>query len=311
MILFLFQSKFEVYVFYFIVRLFLLLIPFSFISAIDDRYYVQLKTEIEEQFRRTDFPSSAFPVSLEGIDKLNVSASAQFTEESFQEMLKNISKKEVTVIDLRRECHGFVNGYPVAWKLKIPVNHQEYEYNQELSADEIEEKESQFLNDLSSNKEFIGTVNSEPNVKVIAESVLNERQIVEKAGANYLRLPVSDHTWPSDEQVDQFINLVKNLPEGSWLHMHCAGGKGRTTTFLCMLDMIHNSRILGPFEIIKRQESLGGSNLWDSEKVYKDQPAIVIQRGIDRCQFLIRFHQYCLENPEFTTSWSEWVKDKR
>lgn len=42
----------------------------------------------------------------------------------------------------------------------------------------------------------------------------------------------------SPENIDEFIKLYKSLPKDAWLHFHCEAGKGRTTTFLAMYDMM-------------------------------------------------------------------------
>jgi hypothetical protein len=54
----------------------------------------------------------------------------------------------------------------------------------------------------------------------------------------YVRLPVTDHCKPGGDVLLQFIKLCDSLSSGDWLHCHCHGGDGRTTTFLALFDMI-------------------------------------------------------------------------
>lgn len=57
----------------------------------------------------------------------------------------------------------------------------------------------------------------------------------------YHRLPVPDHCAPGDTAVKQLIDLVKQNkidPVKDWVHFHCHGGDGRTTTFLALYDMV-------------------------------------------------------------------------
>lgn len=60
-----------------------------------------------------------------------------------------------------------------------------------------------------------------------------------------MHLPVTDHHHPTPVVVDKMLHVVatENLlhcisTPGTWLHVHCAGGAGRTTTALTMLALL-------------------------------------------------------------------------
>lgn len=55
---------------------------------------------------------------------------------------------------------------------------------------------------------------------------------------NYMRIPVTDHCAPGRDALNQFVNLCVNLNPDDWVHCHCHGGDGRTTTFLALFDMV-------------------------------------------------------------------------
>ena len=57
----------------------------------------------------------------------------------------------------------------------------------------------------------------------------------------YCRFPTTDHVRPRDTEVDAFVAFASTLPTDTWLHFHCRGGDGRTTTFLVMHDTMHNA----------------------------------------------------------------------
>jgi len=61
----------------------------------------------------------------------------------------------------------------------------------------------------------------------------------------YIRIPVTDHCRPSEEALNRFVDLCKSLNDGDWLHCHCHGGDGRTTTFLALFDMVHWAKTKG------------------------------------------------------------------
>lgn len=280
------------------IQLFLLLNFFGILNAQED-FYVHLNNqETLSVFRRMDQPITD-SVSLTGLDKLKFSASEQYTQTSFIQTMMGLSKNHLIVLDLRREHHGFVSGYAVSWCLSNQtIEDGPYAYNIGLSMKEIERGELKRLNSLLAAGSVTGIKSDMKEQTLLVESSYNEREIVEQAGAEYVRIPILDHNEPLNSQVDEIVVLVKNLPADSWLHLHCAGGKGRTTTVSCMIDMMHNSSKLSADEIIRRQQALGGSNLLD----------VAGKAKVKRREFLRLFHQYCLENPNFAKSWSEWVR---
>ena len=87
------------------------------------------KTELPRNFRTSnsnfktvnpkyDLDANYTP-SKKGLDTLNVSGSAQFSVNQFQELVKNLKSQTVNpiyIIDLRQESHGFFNnGEAVSW----------------------------------------------------------------------------------------------------------------------------------------------------------------------------------------------------
>ncbi len=120
---------------------------------------------------------------------------------------------------------------------------------------------------------------------------------------NYLRITVTDHEKPLDDQVDLFVETVRNLSQGTWLHFHCRGGAGRTTTFMAMYDMMKNSKNVSFNDIMKRQNLIGGSDLLSGEDEDGTQ---------DRLDFMNMFYNYCKENQNgFQTSWSQWKENEK
>ncbi|WP_242841893.1 fused DSP-PTPase phosphatase/NAD kinase-like protein [Clostridium beijerinckii] len=135
------------------------------------------------------------------------------------------------------------------------------------------------------------------------ESVQTEEALSKSLGMGYLRITVTDHEKPLDDQVDLFVESVKNLPQDTWLHFHCRGGAGRTTTFMAMYDMMHNAKNVSFEDIMKRQTLIGESDLLKGE----DQ-----DESKDRSNFMNVFYNYCKDNKDgFQTSWSEWIKNNK
>jgi len=58
---------------------------------------------------------------------------------------------------------------------------------------------------------------------------------VAAAGIELLHLPVADFTAPSQRQLDEFVSAAaRSIANGGGVGVHCAGGKGRTGTFLAV-----------------------------------------------------------------------------
>ena len=62
------------------------------------------------------FPKTKDPApSRDGLDALHASGSASFSEESLRKIKDRLPAKKFTVIDLRQESHGYLNGLTVEW----------------------------------------------------------------------------------------------------------------------------------------------------------------------------------------------------
>lgn len=139
---------------------------------------------------------------------------------------------------------------------------------------------------------------------------------------------VTDHCRPNDHTVDAFVDLVRRHYRNSdfWLHIHCHGGDGRTTTFMCMLDMLINStsnknnnnnsspsppppaKDLSFKDFSSRQKALYS---YDLEAVPSNPKfSFKVPYAIQRREFLEVFHAYCVESDPLTTGviWSNWLR---
>ncbi len=247
----------------------------------------------------------------EGLERLNISGSAQFSEESLQMLIKQLGNSEsLYIIDLRQEFHGFVDSIAISW-YKPPRNWE----NINKTLQEIEKGEKQLLYSLLRQKEvtlyrLIKKSHAESQllqteaVPIEAERIATEQELVTKYGLGYLRIGVTDHLRPSDESVDRFITFMRDLPKERWVHIHCAAGIGRTTTFMSMYDMMLNAKHIKFEDIIKRQWLLGGANL---KKLYHSNNWKQ-SYAEERLRFLQNFYEYCRTNIDnFQQSWSSYI----
>lgn len=247
--------------------------------------------------------------------KLNASASAQpnvndlkYIIDQAKTYTKNQTNKKIFIVDLRQEPHAFLNEYAISWygfRNQVP-NSLEYELIEQLS----NKKDVRVYKGLD--KLIDGYVMPKGYSLIKVNKILSEKTLIEKElGANYLRILVTDHFAPNNHSVDLFVNFIRQLPENSWLHFHCRGGKGRSTTFMVMYDMIKNGHKLNLDQILKRQYKLGGSKL-SNTSFFLERSRWKEPGAKDRYIFIKNFYSYVLDpNGYNKLNWIEWLKKRK
>ena len=246
-----------------------------------------------------------------GLISLDISGSAQFGRQSLESMKEELKGRNMIVVDLRQESHGFVNGLPVSWYQGRD------QMNWGRSIEEIEAGEKGRLAALFKARTIKVYTLTQPKdppalkkgtdpMTVKVHTVSTERELCEELGIFYMRMPVPDYMRPSGRQVDRFIKLARASGKNTWIHVHCEAGDGRTTAFLTMYDMMHNAKSLSLEDIVNRQRLLGGIDLlavnskvpWKREYTGK------------RADFIRKFYRYCKENKDnFKTTWTAWLEE--
>ena len=199
-------------------------------------------------------------INLKGLDKLNISGSGQFSDSGLS-LIKDAIKNKFYIIDidLRQESHGFVNGIAISWEA------EKNDANKGLNLPEVIAVENKLLSSIK-----IGEPLTFSNKKetVIPKLVQTEEQVAKSKDIGYIRIPVTDGGFPTDDMIEYFIDFVQNQPKNSWLHFHCKEGIGRTTTFMIMYDLIKNHKDVSLNDIIKRQVILSGMDDIDAQGFY-------------------------------------------
>jgi len=273
---------------------------------------IDLKQILPRNFRTTDKPLQSnkgdqLPAS-NGLADLHASGSGEFTADNLKFVLAQ-ARGPVTVFDLRQETHIFVNGLPISW---FATNDWA---NVGRTRSEIEADESARVQSLKPGSEIAvrpgeaikkaDTASGTPQA-VILEQASTERELVEANRAAYVRLTVTDHARPLDDEVDRFIRAIRALPENGWAHFHCEAGRGRTTTFMVLYDMLRNATRVSLEDLARRQQLLGydydvlrPADSGDWRAPYTD----------DRIAFIRAFYEYARANPGGRPQlWSEWLK---
>lgn len=264
-----------------------IILSFNFITyypkASNDLELVQDSTnitKISKKFRKsTDVLNldEGEKFNLTGLKDLNISGSAQFSKEGLSLIKKSIGDKyNITVVDLREESHGFINGIPISFKNNNA--------NEGLSLNEILNDEDERLNSIKLNEPITF---SNTNISVIPKEVYSEETLTKDNNLNYITIPVTDGGLPSANMVNRFKEtVINNKGNNNWFHFHCKAGIGRTTTFMIMYDIVKNCNEVSLEDIITRQVKLFEMSENDSKGFYSG----------DRYKFLSDFYNECKGN---------------
>lgn len=218
-------------------------------------------------------------LNISGLNTLNISGSQQFSEFNLPLIIDSIGNSlHITVIDLRQESHGFINGAPISWA------NERNDANMGLTMGEVLLDEYTKLSSIKLNVPM--TFYNHKNITVVPTKVEDEDHLVNSKSLSYIRIPVTDGKIPTDDMVDYFVYLVKLQPKNTWLHFHCKQGIGRTTTFMIMYDMMKNSKRVSAEDIINRQLLLANF----------DESHIKSFNNNERVNFLQNFYKYCKKN---------------
>ena len=256
---------------------------------------------------RSTADGSGLPEGLNtlGLDQLRMSGSASLSSREQVGHLSRLWGPSFHVIDLREEPHAIVDNHAVGW-----IAGKNWANLGKSRADALDH-EQRLIEELRGQTP---TVHSAKDIKkkrpdplkvtLDGHQAIDEASFVKAAGGQYTRLMVSDHLRPRDEDVDQFVAMARGLAEDTAVHFHCKGGRGRTTTFMIMFDMLRNARAVSADEILARQAALEGRvDLAKTRGQVNPK-----QAQVERLAFLEEFHAYAKANPEGRPrTWSEWL----
>lgn len=290
----------------------------DFILAPNDIIFDSSKGAVmPRMYRSPIFFQNARPqeFNLAGFNQLHISGSAQYSWLELKELLNHIHKRhkipfnKIYIIDLREEPHAFINGSAVSW-FYGPLHVQQNRASQEIIDSELKRINQVrafpmvFINSIQKSERGVPSAKKTEIYPV--EVVMREQEAVKSFGAHYIRLPVTDHFRPEERDIDDFIAMVKGLPVGVWLHFKCRGGKGRTTTFMTLYDIIQNPKV-SLEHILARQKALGGTDLSHNKiSVGKEWKYRLAQ---DRINIIRVFFEYRHASDGWDhMKFSDWVK---
>jgi hypothetical protein len=194
------------------------------------------------------------PINFRTIDNgiVQFSASGIFTKSQIINAFSSTLKvKKIYVVDLVKEYHGFIDyvqdAIPFTWRslyneVNFGVTYPDIELCEEEVIEKIREKlrnePIEIISRFSSNEGAVEEVYQKIKINKY-ESIVTESELLKEEKINYLRLPCTDHSPPPYEAILDLAYFTQNTfdPQTDWVHFHCHGGKGRSTTFSLIFDM--------------------------------------------------------------------------
>lgn len=219
--------------------------------------------------------------------------------------------ERIIVVDVRQESHGFLNFRPISEPNApfefMPLRFSAFrqgdsgapilnQINFGYSNKEAAQREINFINTLnllsgqtlSLRKKDVGNpdditeqvlVNSSIDPVALSEKSLLER-VETKLGdvtIQYIRFYVPDANVPNQNTIDQLKILASETGPNDWVHFHCLGGSGRTTTFWILYDIFKNASTYAANnisfdDVLNRSDYFNGSEF--SEAIKANKPVI-------------------------------------
>ena len=180
------------------------------------------------------------------------SGSRQLDVKRLKAALKSVAQpgRKLHLVDLRQESHLFFDKRAVSWYADKDFANvgQTVDW---IVADEAAQLARIQL--LPATRLFTIKQDDQGNVTPTgySEVIVKEAATEEDAAGqmpfrtHYTRIPVTDHCVPDTDALNRFVELCLSLTSGDWVHCHCHGGDGRTTTFLALFDMVHWAKSKG------------------------------------------------------------------
>jgi len=161
--------------------------------------------------------------------------------------------RRLLIVDLRQESHAFLDGRAVSW-----CADKDWSNVGQPPAWITRDEQCQLEKLAAAPDALVYAVHKDAdgNLQILGSRPLHvtrtetEEMVVERIenrlAISYLRLHVTDHCAPEDDAMRTFLQTLGNVAATTWVHFHCHGGDGRTTTFLTTYDMLGHAKTRPP-----------------------------------------------------------------
>lgn len=263
-----------------------------------------------------ELPNQGYVPSRDGLDELSLSGSGRPNKKQLEALAKTLKEKAgdqpIWFVDLRAEMHGLINGHHLS----------QYGFQNwgtiGMTRDQILQEEETLVHSLKGKKITYAKIGSatqyqptNPKEEEVTEA-LTMKEAVEALGMHYYRITALDHVFQTDATLDSFFEFYRTvLPSDAWVHFHCQAGRGRTTFFMALVDMIENPNV-SMDDIFTRQVLIGGTSLYNDGELQTGNQAWRHDLFEEISVMVPVLYEYVQENHGdfFEKKWSEWKREK-
>jgi hypothetical protein len=176
----------------------------------------------------------------------------EFADVLYDKVIKGHRPSTIYLVDLREETHGFFDGVAVSWyadndfanvgqpkewitadeeaRLRALAGQTTQVFT--IECDRRDDRKQQRVTPVSYTDRPVGATYNEAEVAKMLTAKFKRTRV------EYVRIPLTDHCAPSDGALEELRELWKRVGDNDWVHFHCHGGDGRTTTSLALYDML-------------------------------------------------------------------------
>lgn len=228
-------------------------------------------------------------VNREGLNDLNASGSAFIFYPELEKQFGDREKK-IYVISLLKDELYYYKWHCLRW------------YGMGYMKDDLGKE---ILHEKAFKKSLIRFFYGTPPIHDLTQ-LQTERQIVESLGGEYYLPFKNNQNWLGNLNfVEDMINFFESLPKNAHLYIHCAFGRGRTTTFLVLYDIFRNGKRVSLKDITDRHYCLGRENIMNTT-IWAN--GTWTQEALDaRKELIERFYAYMTDPLGYGhQSWTHW-----
>ncbi len=232
-------------------------------------------------------------VNLDGLKNLNAYGSALISYAELNDQFQEKQNK-IYVISLLRDEIYYYKGLCLRW---YGMGYMKNDLGKEIFSEKYVK--------MGIRRFVYGT----PPIHDLSQ-IQTERQIVNSLGGEYYLPFEGNENWLGNMSfVDDMVRFFELLPKNAHLYVHCAFGRGRTTTFLVLYDIFRNGKNVPLKDIANRHYCLGREDVLNTVLWAR---GTWTQEGLDARKNLVeRFYAYMTDPHGYGyQSWTKWVASK-
>lgn len=204
----------------------------------------------------------------------------------------------VMVVNLREDDGYYRGDHPISY-------YGMYFQNNELQINNTSKQNKQWLFSLRRWLEGLPS-----HIEELRKEKYNtEQEGLENIGVHYTNFELERKDFAVNWGfVDQAVDIFEKIPENTWVHFHCAGGRGRTTSMAMLYDIFRNGKTTPLSDVFRHHYCLGGEDILDTE--VRPFGTWSKENLEGRKALIVTFHEYINAPDGYPhKKWTQWLQD--